>query len=94
MRSFRKLTAEQEDYLKRIYSSFEYGEAYTNPFKLCKIANRENVHTFTKGQIDLFLRKQGSYTIYKQPQQKNGLHPYIASYLRSHLQADLANVKC
>jgi len=93
MRSIRKLTAEQEDYLKRIYSSFEYGAAYTNPYKLRKIANRENVHVFTKGQIDLFLRKQDSYTIYKQPRErKNGLHPYIASYLRSHLQADLADV--
>ena len=66
MRSIRKLTAEQEDYLKRIYSSFEYGASYTNPYKLRKIANRENVHVFTKGQIDLFLRKQDSYTIYKE----------------------------
>ena len=44
MRSKRKLTAEKEDSLKGIYSSFEYGAAYTNPYKLCKIANREIVH--------------------------------------------------
>ena len=70
MRSIRKLTAEQENYLKRIYSSFEYGAVHTNPFKLHKIVNRENIHTFTKGQIDLFLRKQDSYTLYKQPREK------------------------
>ncbi|KAJ8297847.1 hypothetical protein KUTeg_024378, partial [Tegillarca granosa] len=87
------LTAEEQDYLKSIWTDPKHAGSFAGPEKLYKIVRREGKFNIGLRRIRQFLSDQDAYSLQKRVQRKFPRNHIVAEGIDSQWDCDLMDVK-
>ncbi|KAJ8307874.1 hypothetical protein KUTeg_014575 [Tegillarca granosa] len=87
------LTAEEQDYLKSIWTDPKHAGSFAGPEKLYKIVHREGKFNIGLRRIRQFLSDQDAYSLQKRVQRKFPRNHIVAEGIDSQWDCDLMDVK-
>ncbi|KAJ8307844.1 hypothetical protein KUTeg_014627 [Tegillarca granosa] len=87
------LTAEEQDYLKSIWTDPKHAGSFAGPEKLYKIVRREGKFNIGLRRIRQFLSDQDAYSLQKRVQRKFPRNHIVAEGIDTQWDCDLMDVK-